>query len=181
MKSTTNNKVYSVHLARNRSPLRWGIVLGLLAFSLGCSNGDSQAPGDSAVVVGGIRCLKPTWLIGSIDPQKQQRYSHIFTVENQTNAAIPIKQVKPDCACIVCEDSPSEIPAHESAAIKVRFDAPLVPGQFNHVVHVKFGLTEPASVFLKIHGTVVPTPALHAEPSSLDFGRTSDEESRTRT
>jgi Protein of unknown function (DUF1573) len=181
MQHPTSKTVVPLQEPGKRNPHFLEVVLALLAFLPGCSNGARQDPPDDAVVVEGVSCQEATWLVGPIDPEKQRRYSHTFSLENRTGQAIPIEQVKPDCGCIVSEDAPSEIPAHGSVGIHVSFNASPVPGDFRHAVFVKLGVTGPAGLFLKIRGSVVPTAALHASPPSLDFGRFAGTETRTRT
>jgi hypothetical protein len=132
-------------------------------------------------VVGGVSCSEPTWLVGSVDPQKQKQISHTFTLKNQTAQAIPIEQVKSDCSCVVAKDHPREVPAQGEVGIQVHFKVPPAPGEFHHMVSVKFGLSEPAILDLKIHGIAAPSPTLYASPPALEFGRFMDNEKRTRT
>jgi hypothetical protein len=181
MKQRKNQKAAPVgHTGRNyRYVLR--TVLGLLTVLPGCSKAGNQDPRDEAVVVAGIRCPDPSWLVGSIDPEKQRYYSHTFDLQNQTNESIPIKEVKSDCGCVVSQHTPREIPAHGSDGIEVSLSASRAPGEFNHAVLVKLGPSGSTSLFLKIRGTIIPNPALHASPSSLDFGRFFPDETRTRT
>jgi hypothetical protein len=156
-------------------------LAGFLAFMGGCSNAAKQEAQDPPVVVAGVRCEHPTWFVGLIDPQKQRNNSHSFTLQNETDQTIPISEIKADCGCVVAEHQPKEIPAHASAAIDVSYRTSPAPGEFNHAVLIKLGAAETADLFLKIRGTIIPSPALHANPPSLDFGRVMYNETKTQT
>src|SRR5207249_2302517 len=75
---------------------------------------------------------------------------------------------------------PNEIPAHGSVGLQVSFNLSPVPGVFHHTTQVKLGVTEPATLILKIRGVAAPTGRLYASPPSLDFGRLSENEIRIR-
>jgi hypothetical protein len=119
--------------------------------------------------------------VGLIDPQKQPNNSHSFTLQNETDQTIPIREIKADCGCIVSEETPKEIPARGSVEIDLSYRTSPVPGEFNHAVLVKLGTTEPGNLFLKIRGRIIPSPSLHADPPSLDFGRLMYNETKTLT
>jgi hypothetical protein len=153
----------------------------LLAFLPGCWNGRDEEMSHHAVAVGGVLCPDPTWSVGLVHPEEQRHLSHTFTLQNQTDKTIPIEHVKSSCGCLVAKERPSEIQAHGSVGMEVSFNLLPVPGVFHHTVQVKFGDTGGATLTLKIRGIAAPTAALYASPPSLDFGRLSDTETRTRT
>ncbi|MFO0840781.1 MAG: DUF1573 domain-containing protein [Gemmataceae bacterium] len=157
-----------------------GIVLGSLILLPGCTTGRNEKPADEPVAVGGVRCSEPTWVVGAIDPEKQLRYTHTFTVQNETDKTIPIAQLKPDCGCVVAEDGAKEIPANGSVGIKVGFHASPAPGGVRHAILVKLGGDNPASFLLNIRGTVLPNPGLVASPDTVDFGRLANGETSRR-
>jgi len=179
MNGARNKQVSSMHFRRCIRVFR--ALAGFLAFMGGCSDATKPEPGDPPVVVAGVRCDEPTWYVGLTDPQKQRNNSHSFTLQNETDQTIPIREIKPDCGCILPAQTPKEIPARGSVGIDVSYQASPVPGEFNHTVVVKLGAAEPGNLLLKIRGTIIPSPALHSEPRSLNFGRLMYNDTKTQT
>lgn len=181
VKHASSEKREPLRRAGRRHQFLLGILLGSSMLLPGCTSVSSEESPDEPITVGGVTCSAPTWNVGGIDPQKKRRQEHTFTLQNDTDKAIPITEVKPDCGCVVAEDGPRQIPPNGSVGIKVSFNATPAPGGFRHAVLVKLGSAEPTNFFLKIRGTILPNSGLVALPASLDFGRLAKSETKEQT
>ncbi len=93
---------------------------------------------------------------------------HVFTVKNQGNAPLRIRQIRTTCGCTVGNVTKRTIPPGETSALSIRFDTKGRQGPQSKSVFVRSNDPKQPTLTCKVVGSILKA-GLSVEPASLHF------------
>lgn len=121
----------------------------------------------SAVAAPELSVDHPTYNFGTILQGK--KIEHVFTVKNNGNEPLHIKQVKPACGCTAANISSPTILPGKKAEIKASFNSTNFYGAVSKSIAVESNDPKAPSYNLSLTGTIIEE--IEVNPKQLNFGR----------
>ncbi|MCP4675118.1 MAG: DUF1573 domain-containing protein [Deltaproteobacteria bacterium] len=105
-------------------------------------------------------------------------FTHSFRLENHTSEAVPIREVRANCGCLVADEYAKTIPPGGATDIDVTLSVFGPPGVFRKTLVVFCGDT--GQLPLSIRGRLASSSLMFVSPTVLEFGEILLGESKTR-
>lgn len=154
--------------------------VGLLSASMlmGCSPTPDATPAPSTEPSTGVLdvearsslvCIKPTFDLGEVLVKgRAVDFDHSFRVKNRSDKQVRIREVRPDCACVLAKDYSQTLEPGGETEIKVTVSVFGAPGKFRKTIVVK---DESNGVLpLSIVGSRAISDLLYSSPEKVLFG-----------
>lgn len=137
--------------------------------------GTAEAP--AAALAPKIVCDEPNFDFG--EKSNTEFVEHDYPIRNAGTLSLEIRNVRASCGCTAVKPSQDVVPPGGEASIHARFDLRGRNGFQQKTITVESNDPETPNLILQLKGTALQT--LHAEPSSLFFGRVDPNAVRSRT
>jgi hypothetical protein len=124
-----------------------------------------------------IVCDEPIFDFG--EKGNTEFVEHDYPIRNEGALSLEISDVHASCGCTAVKPSQNVVPPGGEASIRARLDLHGRNGMQVKTITVTSNDPKTPSLILQLKGTAVS--ALHAEPSSLFFGRVGPDSARSRT